>query len=127
MVPCLTIGFATSLSIGAGLALSEAPKPIFNILLGAGSIIFYLGIFLAFCLLSTKICYINPEESYKWSSGIWHGIFGITHWVMSWFTDDIYCKAPIRTTAYHIWWWISFIFIGFSIFGGENNQRNRQY
>jgi hypothetical protein len=118
MLTCLTIGFATSLSVGAGVNMSEEPKPVFSVLLMVGSIIFYIGIFLAFCLLSTKLCYINPEKSYKWYSGIWHGIFVIPHWVMSWFTDDIYCKAPIRTTAYHIWWWISFIFLGFSIFGG---------
>ena len=124
MLTCLTIGFATSLSVGAGIQMLDEPKPIFSILMMLGSIIFYLGIFLAFCLLSTKLCYINPEKSYKWYSGIWHGIFVIPHWVMSWFTDDIYCKAPIRTTAYHIWWWISFIFLGFSILGGGNRQRN---
>jgi len=127
MLTFLTIGFATSLSVGAGIEMSEEPKSVFSILMVIGSIFFYLGIFLAFCLLSTKICYINPEKSYKWYSGIWHGIFVIPHWVMSWFTDVIYCKAPIRTTAYHIWWWISFIFIGLSIFGGGNNQRNREY
>ncbi len=124
MLSCLTIGFATSFSVGAGIDLSEEPKPIFGFLTVAGSIVFYLGIFLAFCLLSNRICYINPEKTYTWYSGIWHGIFVIPNWVMTWFADDIYCKAPLRTAAYHVWWWISFIFIGLSVFGGGSNQRN---
>lgn len=126
MLTCLTIGFAASFSVGAGIDLFEEKATTLGIILSIGAIIFYIGIFLAFCLFSTKICYINPDKTYSWYSGIWHGIFVIPNWVMSWFVDDLYCKAPLRTTAYHIWWWISFIFIGLSIFGGGNRQRNRE-
>lgn len=123
----LTIGFAASFSFGAGMALFEEKAIALGIIFSIGAIIFYIGIFLTFCLLSTKICQIHPDKTYFWYSGIWHGIFVIPHWVMSWFADDIYCKAPLRTAAYHIWWWISFIFIGLSIFGRGNRQRNREY
>lgn len=123
LLTCLTIGFAVSLSIGAGIEMFEEKEASLGIILSLGTIIFYIGIFLAFCLLSTKICYINPDKTYTWYSGIWHGIFVIPHWVVSWFSDDIYCKAPNSTTAYSIWWWISFIFIGLGMLGGGNRRR----
>ena len=127
MLTCLTIGFASSLSVGAGIEMFEEKKNIMSIFLITGTIIFYIGIFLAFCLLTTKICYINPDKTYTWYSGIWHGIFVIPHWVVSWFSNDIYCKAPNSTTAYSIWWWISFIFLGLSILGGGGSRRQRDY
>jgi hypothetical protein len=126
MLTCLTIGFAASLSVGAGIEIFEEKGDSLGIILSIGAIIFYIGIFLAFCLLSTKICFINPDKTYSWYSGIWHGIFVIPHWIVSWFSDDIYCKAPNSTTAYSIWWWISFIFIGLGILGGRN-RRERDY
>ncbi len=123
MLTCLTIGFASSLSVGAGIEMFEEKEASIGIILTIGTIIFYVGIFLVFCLLSTKICYINPTKTYTWNSGIWHGAFIIPHWIVSWFSDDIYCKAPNSTTAYSIWWWISFIFIGFGILGFGNSRR----
>lgn len=123
LLTCLTIGFAVSLSIGAGIEMFEEKEENLSLLMTIGSIVFYIGIFLTFCLLSTKIAYINPEKTYSWYSGIWHGIFVIPNWVVSWFADDVYCKAPNSTTAYSIWWWISFIFMGLGIFGGGNSRR----
>ena len=111
MLTCLTIGFAISFSIGGGISIEVFEEEsnstfILSTVMLIGTIIFYVGIFLAFCILSIKICYINPEKTYSWYSGIWHGIFIIPHWVVSWFTDDIYCKAPKASIAYIIWWWI---------------------
>ncbi|SIS73663.1 hypothetical protein SAMN05421766_103712 [Zobellia uliginosa] len=123
LLTCLTIGFAASLSVGAGIEMFEEKEENLSLLMTIGSIVFYLGIFLTFCLLATKICNIDPEKTYSWYSGIWHGIFVIPNWVVSWFADDVYCKAPNSTTAYSIWWWISFIFIGFGILGGGNSRR----
>lgn len=130
MLTSLTIGFASSLSVGAGIEMSEEKEASLGIIeasleniMTIGTIIFYIGIFLTFCLLSTKICYINPDKTYTWYSGIWHGIFVIPHWVVSWFSDDIYCKAPNSTTAYSIWWWISFIFNGLGMLVGRNRRR----
>ena len=117
ILTCLTIGFASSLSVGAGIEMFEEKAASLGIILLIGTIVFYIGIFLVFCLLSPKICYINPDKTYTWYSGIWHGLFVIPHWILSWFFDDIYCKAPNSTTAYSIWWWISFIFGGLCILG----------
>lgn len=132
MLTSLTIGFASSLSVGAGIEMSEEKEASLGIIeasfeniMTIGTIIFYIGIFLTICLLSTKICYINPDKTYTWYSGIWHGIFVIPHWVVSWFSDDIYCKAPNSTTAYSIWWWISFIFNGLGMLVGR--KRRREY
>lgn len=122
---CLTIGITTSLSVGAGIEIFEEKKANLITLLSIGAIIFNIGIFLVFCLLSTKICYITADKTYTWYSGIWHGIFVIPNWIVSWFSDDIYCKAPNTTTAYPFWWWISFIFIGLSILGGSGSRRER--
>lgn len=126
MLTCLTIGFTISLSVGAGIEMFEEKKRIFTAILPIGTIIFYIGIFLVLCLLSIKICYINHDKTYVWYSGIWHGLFVIPHWIVSWFSDGIYCKAPNATTAYSIWWWISFIFAGLSILGG-GSRRGRDY
>lgn len=126
MLTCLTIGINSSLSVGAGVEIYEEKGNILGILAIIGTVIFYLGIFLAFCLLTVKICYINPDKTYSWLSGIWHGLFVIPHWIMSWFSDDIYCKAPNSTTAYSVWWWISFIFSGLGLIGGGGS-RNRSY
>ena len=126
LLTCLTIGFATSLSFGAGIELLEESDQSFGTILTVGTITFYIGIFLLFCLLTTKICFINPDKNYTWYSGIWHGMFVIPHWIVSWFSDEIYCKAPNATTAYSIWWWISFLFVGLTILGG-GSRNNRNY
>lgn len=124
LLTCLTIGFASSLSVGAGIEMFEVKNSILSILLVIGFIIFYLGIFLTFCLLTTKICYINPDKIYSWYSGIWHGLFVIPHWIVSWFSNEIYCKAPNATTVYGVWWWLATIFSTLSIVGGGKSNRN---
>ena len=121
----ITIGFASSFSFGAGIEIFEKKSSSLGMILTIGTFTFYTGIFLAFCLLTTKICCINPDKTYTWYSGIWHGMFVIPNWIVSWFVDDIYCKAPKSTTAYRIWWWISFIFIGLSILGGNKRHKER--
>ena len=55
MLTCLTIGFAASLSVGAGIEMFEEKSESLSSVLSIGTFIFYIGIFLAFCLLSTKI------------------------------------------------------------------------
>lgn len=123
---CLTIGIATSLSVGAGIAIFKEKEDNLNLLLSIGAIIFNIGILLIFCLLTIKICHISLDKTYTWYSGIWHGIFVIPHWIVSWFSDDIYCKAPNSTTTYTVWWWISFIFVGLLVLGGSGSGRRRE-
>lgn len=125
LLTCLTIGFSISLTVGAGIKMFEEKKTLYENILSIGTYIFIIGIFLVFCLLSNKICNIIPNKTYTWSSGIWHGLFGIPNWILSWFSDNTYYKAPNSTTAYSIWWWISFIFVVLNILGGS--RRNSSY
>jgi hypothetical protein len=127
ILTCLTIGFTASFSVGAGIEMFEEKKMVMSIFFIIGTIIFYIGIFLAFCLLTTKICYINPDRSYAWYSGIWHGLFILPHWIVSWFSDEIYCKAPNATVAYSIWWWVTLIFSILIMIGGGSRNSNRDY
>ena len=117
LLTCLTIGINSSLSVGAGVEMFEEKGAFLGLLSIIGTVIFYLGIFLVFCLLTLRISYINPDTTYSWFSGIWHGLFVIPKWIVSWFSDDIYCKAPNSTMAYSVWWWITFIFSTLSILG----------
>lgn len=123
IVVFLTFGFAASFSFGAGVEMFEEKSNRLRKMFSIGTIIFYIGIFLIICLLSTKICYINPEKNYSWYSGIWHGIFVIPNWIASWFIDYTYCKAPKATTAYSFWWFTSFIFLGLGVFGNIFGRR----
>ena len=128
MDTCLTIGFATSFSLGAYIDMTEDENLIFNILLAVGKYAFYFGIFLVFCILTTNICYINPAIKYNWYSGIWHAFSALPNWVVSWFSDDIYCKAPNSTVAYSIWWWIIIVFSFLVVISSVGkNRRERDY
>ena len=124
LLSCLTIGFASSLIIGGGYEKFNQEEDSIGVTIG--TIAFFVGIFLVFCLLSTRICYIKPTKSYVWYSGIWHGLFAIPKWIVSWFSDDIYCKALRGTTGYYITWWITLIFAILSFIGG-GNRNNRNY
>jgi hypothetical protein len=121
---CLTASFAVSISLGAGAGLIEEKETQIVQLAKIGSLFFYAGVLFMFCLISVKICYINPEKNYTWLSGIWHGIFVLPHWIAGWFLENIYCKASNSTSAYSIWWWISFIFVGLGIFGARGSREN---
>lgn len=123
LLTCLTVGITTSLCVGAGIDLYDLEESFIGIIATIGSIIFYIGIILTFCFLTNVICNINPEKSYSWYSGIWHGLFVIPNWIVSWFSSEIYCKAPSSTFAYSVWWWITLIFTIMGIFGGSNNRK----
>ncbi len=60
------------------------------------------------CLVGWLFCDINPEKTYTWYSGIWHGLFFIPNLIRSWFGDALY-KANFYTDAYNVWWWITTI------------------
>lgn len=64
------------------------------------------------CLVGWLLCNIDPDKTYTWYSGIWHGMFFISNFIRSWFTDALY-KAESYTAAYNVFWWI---FTGLSVF-----------
>ena len=73
---------------------------------------------LVYSFLGWLLCDIDPNDTYYWYSGIWHGLFFICNWVRSWFGDALY-KAESYTTAYNVFYWIFSIIstVGF-VFGG---------
>jgi len=54
-------------------------------------------------------CSIDPERTYTWWSGIWHGIFWFPNLIMSLFSDSIYAKAPNCTTWYTIFYFVTIV------------------
>lgn len=70
-----------------------------GVLLGAG-----LGLLIAYWLQ------IDPLKEYGWWGGCWQGGTSIYHWILSFFDDGIIVRAPLRTTAYSVFWWVCTIF-----------------
>ena len=49
---------------------------------------------------------IEPDKTYTWWQGAFHGAWVVPNWIVSWFKDGYYVKAPMHTAAYNVWWWI---------------------
>lgn len=61
---------------------------------------------LAFCcLLASWLCDINPQTTYSWSSGLWHGLFFVPNLVLNLFDGTPY-KACLYTGGYNACWWV---------------------
>ncbi|MEZ3423036.1 MAG: hypothetical protein K1W39_04915 [Lachnospiraceae bacterium] len=60
------------------------------------------------CLVASWLCEINPETTYSWYHGIWHGIFFIPNFLKSIFTDALF-KAELYSNAYNVFWWITVV------------------
>ena len=52
---------------------------------------------------------IKPDYEYSWWWMILHGLILPENWVLSLFDSAKYCKAPLHTTAYNVFWWIACI------------------
>lgn len=81
---------------------------------------------LTLCLyfLAAKfLCNIDVSDSYSWYSGIWHGLFFIPNFILSWFSNTAY-KASNQTIAYNIFWWTTTILniLGIFLGGGKKNK-----
>lgn len=73
-------------------------------------ILLFLAAFVGIgCLFAIWLCNINPNETYIWYHGIWHGLFAIPNWVRSWFDIAVISRATFHSSAYTFWWWIAFI------------------
>lgn len=73
-----------------------------------GLIVIGLAISLAM-LIAKLLCNINPDESYSWISGIWHGLFVIPNYARSVLSPEILYKAVEFTSLYNIFWWIAVV------------------
>ena len=52
------------------------------------------------------LCNIDPEETYSWISGVWHGIFVVPNYVRYLMNSEIMYKSADNSTMYNILWWI---------------------
>lgn len=52
---------------------------------------------------------IDPLKEYGWWGGCWQGVLFVPHWILSWFKEDVLLRAPLRTTAYNIFFWMMLI------------------
>lgn len=62
------------------------------------------------CVVGWLFCDIEPDYTYTWYSGIWHGLFFWINLIRSWFTGALY-KADSYTTAYNVFYWITTIWV----------------
>lgn len=66
-----------------------------------------VGLAIALGMLVAKfLCNIDPDESYSWISGIWHGIFVIPNYARGVLNPDVLCKALDYSSMYNVFWWI---------------------
>ena len=79
---------------------------------------------LFYSFLGWLLCDINPDKTYGWFAGIWHGMFFIANWIRWLFTDALY-KASDYTTAYNVFYWISSVLsvLAFVFSGGLSIRR----
>jgi len=62
-------------------------------------------------LIAHFLCNIQPQETYSWMSGIWHGAFLVPNFIRGLFSPEILCKAKDFTTMYNVLWWISVVLL----------------
>ena len=55
-----------------------------------GCIVALIVFYFFSCFMGWYLCDINPNDTYSWYSGIWHGLFFIPNWLRSWFGDAMY-------------------------------------
>lgn len=66
-------------------------------------------IIVAYYAAAYFFCHIDPEKTYTWYSGIWHGFFWLPNLIMSLFSDSVHAKAPNCTTWYTIFYFLTII------------------
>lgn len=76
------------------------------------------------CLLCAWLCDIDPNKTYTWYSGIWHGSCFPINLVRSWFSDAIY-KAEDYTTAYNVFYWICSISSVIACITGQHLEKDQ--
>jgi hypothetical protein len=71
------------------------PVFIFSSLIGVGVSL----------LIPYYLCRIDPAIEAGWLRGLWHGCNFVGNLILSLFEDRL-LRAPLRSTAYSIFWWI---------------------
>ena len=67
------------------------------------------------CSILYYLIPIDPTKTYGWFGGMWQGGCAWINYLISLLVDNHYAKAPLHTTAYNVFWWISFILFPFQL------------
>lgn len=66
---------------------------------------------IAYCLIIGMIVAwifdIDPTKEYGWFAGGFDGAVFVPNYIISLFNSNWLTKAPIHTSAYNVFWWIS--------------------
>lgn len=92
-------------------------------------LIYFLSLVLSYLFmifLAWWLCDIDPDKTYTWYSGIWHGLWFVPNLIRSWFGGALY-KAEHYTAAYNVWWWISTIISVWAAIFGSSSEKRRGY
>ena len=84
-----------------------------------------LAFIAAALLLGWLLCDIDPDKTYGWLGGIWHGMWFIPNLIRSIFTDALY-KANDYTGGYNFLWWVFTVLSCLGIIGGGTGIANRR-
>mgnify|MGYP003400363497 CR=1 FL=1 len=59
----------------------------------------FVFIFLS-CFIGWLLCDIDPNKTYTWYSGIWHGMFFIPNFIRSWWITTV---GAVGSTVFGYW------------------------
>lgn len=80
-----------------------------------GCIFFFVFFVIVYYVSAYFFCSIDPNVSYPWYYGIWHGIFWFPNLIMGVFSESIYAKASDVSIGYHIAYYTSAIISSLTI------------
>lgn len=59
--------------------------------------------------LAIWFCHINPNVTYEWYEGFWHGLFIVPNGVMHLVKGSVHYRAVSYTSGYNMCWWLMII------------------
>lgn len=73
-------------------------------------VILYVLPFIVYLVLGYFFCNIEPNETYSWYFGLWHGFFVLANMIFSLFDNTLY-KATDPSIAYYIFYVIGIFLV----------------
>lgn len=84
--------------IKASKAIGRIAGSLFGVLLT-------LGIFIVLALIFP----ITANKVQGWFAAWIQGVFWLPNWIISWFKDPWYIRAPLRCKSYNFWFWFGVV------------------
>ena len=87
----------------------KASKTIGTIAGSLLGVLLTLGIILGIFIVLALIFPINPDKVQGWFAAWIQGVFWLQNWIISWFKDPWYIRAPLRCKSYNFWFWFGVV------------------